>query len=177
MSWYNPLFNRVQNINNLLIPLVIKQEKMPLQRGEISEYQHGMMDPGLRGGLMVETSFREAFPQSSFKHRHASWRGRQGPPGGADISWPCEVNSSKSGLPETESEVHWGLPFALGPWGTRRIRLTLSFAVRALPLEPLARGSPDISGAEHHHGRDGPFQNTQVDSYWDLKPSSSILKL
>lgn len=46
MPWYNPLFNRAQNINNLLMPLVIKQEKMPRQQGgELSEYQHGWWDP------------------------------------------------------------------------------------------------------------------------------------
>lgn len=168
MSCYKSLFNRVQNISNLLIPLVIKQNKILLQRGEISAHPSERTGSCVERRSEVETWLGEGFSWSSFTRRHTFWRGWWGP-GWADTTSPSQVIYSKSGLSKSVWSFLVVTFFML--WGIKRMnKITLTLLWGLFILGPLERGTP---GMQCPAGGDEPSEYIDPQVLRDLNLPTS----
>jgi len=150
MSWYNPLFNRVQNTNNLLMTLVIKWKKMPLKAGKYLSISMGWWLRLHSGKVFLGAPLNTGV--------------LPGEAGGPWVGWPSITTTGDLQQVCTSTESVWGLPVTAFARVFRSIKginiITRSF------VEALSQDSrtwhPDISGIWDQPRKGEPFQSTWV---------------
>lgn len=150
MSWYNPLFNRVQNTNNLLMTLVIKWKKMPLKAGKYLSISMGWWLRLHSGKVFLGAALNTGV--------------LPGEAGGPWVGWPSITTTGDLQQVCTCTESVWGLPVTAFALVFRSIKginmITRPFA------EALSQDSrtwhPDISGIWDQPRKGEPFQSTWV---------------
>ena len=150
MSWYNPLFNRVQNTNNILMTLVIKWKKMPLKAGKYLSISMGWWLRLHSGKVFLGAAFNTGV--------------LPGEAGGPWVGWPSITTTGDLQQVCTSTESVWGLPVTAFARVFRSIKginiITRSF------VEALSQDSrtwhPDISGIWDQPRKGEPFQSTWV---------------